>query len=326
MRERAEAKAAMRTKIMAQEYAQTLMEFELKCMRAEEKYMRDLAAEIEGLRVEKLAAAEYERKKEELRKAYVKRKIEHDQEESRQANKAAKKKHGKENFEEQWVKIEADALVACREQTIHWLNNEMEGNVRLAKDQRFIYQKWDDNVVVENVPHCLWIQHYDEYAGLSFWYNDDTHEKIGLRAFDQEHARDIALERCVAEMVNDEKQTLADRKAAQNQERMERGAALMMQGKLRVQRAKKMMRDLCDVIYLKRYDPYTGKAFYLNLRTKRAQMEKPLLLGREDVTQPDWFEKYAPRTLLCRCVCVCFRCSWQCFCYCFCLGRLLLAM
>ena len=298
LRERAEAKAAMRTKIMAQEYAQTLMEFELKCMRAEEKYTRDLAAEIERLRVEKLAAAEYERKKEELRKAYVKRKIEHDQEESRQANKAAKKKHDKANFEEQWIKIRADALLACREQTIHWLNNEMEGNVRLAKDQRFIYQKWDDNVVVENVPNCLWVQHYDDYAGLSFWYNDDTHEKIGLRAFDQEHARDIALERYVAEMVNEEKRTLDERKAAQNQERMERGAALMMQGKLRVQRAKKMMRDLCDVIYLKRYDPYTGKAFYLNLRTKQAQMEKPLLLGREDVTQPDWFEKCVHCTLI----------------------------
>jgi hypothetical protein len=154
-----------------------------------------------------------------------------------------------------------------------------------------IYQKWYDNELVENIDGCLWVQHYDEYAGLSFWYNDDTHEKIGLRAFDMEHALDIALERYVAVMVNAEVATLAERKEREDQERRERAAVLMMQGKLRVKKANKMMRDLCDVIYLKRYDPYTGKAFYLNLRKKRAQEEKPKLLGRSDVTQPDWFEK-----------------------------------
>ena len=291
LRKRADERAAMRGQIMAQENAATLMEFELKGMRAEEKYTRDLAAEIERLKEEKLAAAAYEAKKERLRKAYIKRKIEHEQEDARVENKKAKKEHDKENFEDQWVRIKKDSLEACRLQTIDWLRNAMEGKVRLQMDQRVIYQKWDDNELVENIDGCLWVQHYDEYAGLSFWYNDDTHEKIGLRAFDMEHALDIALERYVAVMVNAEVATLAERKEREDQERRERAAVLMMQGKLRVKKANKMMRDLCDVIYLKRYDPYTGKAFYLNLRTKRAQEEKPKLLGRSDVTQPDWFEK-----------------------------------
>eukprot|EP00948_MAST-09A_sp_MAST-9A-sp1_P003432 g3432.t1 len=296
-----ERKAAMRQKEMEQGWKEA--DDERRRLEAEAEAERKRLEEERKQEEERIRADKerWEQQKKDAANRAVQRRIRQIQEIEWKRQKEEAQKEEWQDLQDKWSDLKERAKQIAETEAYDYLVTP-EGREVLnimkerVKEASALRRNKNKDVTGQNEEDKVWEKIFDPLLNEYFFYNHKTGERVMADQLSDVEAEALARSQFVEERIRKALKRTEYVEAQETQKWIELKAAKRIQAMARIKLARKKIRKIIDIVYVKRVDPYTGDQFYYNTVERTAAWEKPVNLGSKDLVVDEWVTMFNQTT------------------------------
>ena len=115
-------------------------------------------------------------------------------------------------------------------------------------------------------------------------YNTETGEKVYTEGLTKEEALEVAKTNYISRQIQLASEATHELRERERQRKVKEDAVKTIASLLRARKCRRIVQELISLNYMKRMDPYNGKLYYYNLKSRKKVGQKPLNLGKKVTT------------------------------------------
>ena len=293
-REQENEKSVMRQMMLKQELDETDAHIS-QMKRAREEAEREEREEEERCEEERRRQeTQWEIKREKAHAQTERRNKLKRQEDERMKHKTELNRHERDTFNDAWDGIESKVIAdAKKEAEIYACTSEGKEEMRVVgesimNDAANMQRKGTAGEDTESD----WVKMFDPLFDTHFFYNPETGEKVMANSLTMEESLKIAQGEYIAKQIKLAEEEVKRLRQRELDQKQLVSAGKKLQAVWKTKKARMLVYELIKKDYLKRIDPYTGKAYYYNVKTRKSSWEKPVSLGKKELRVCEWNIRY----------------------------------